>query len=169
MELLIPGLILVGLMYYASTRIKRYTAAAFEAETVETDDFVIDKPDGFLHVLNGDPNFAFESYSKEFGTNDASNIRKGTAKLRVRRGISLRDAAKEICRTGKVSEDFNEVVDEHRYRMIVLDRKESDEPRTVSYKLAEKGGRVFEFEVSALSDFSDEAWVAGFISGFRIR
>ncbi|MFZ1702607.1 MAG: hypothetical protein WBO10_03215 [Pyrinomonadaceae bacterium] len=169
MELLIPGLILVGLMYYASTRIKRYTAAAFEAEVVETEEFIIDKPDGFLHVLNGDAAFAFESYSKDFGTNDASNIRKGTAKLRVRRGISLRDAAKEISRTGKMSEDFNEVVDEHRYRMLVIKRDDGDAERTVSYKLAEKGGSVFEFEVSALSEVSDEAWVAGFISGFRIR
>ena len=54
-------------MVWASTRIKKTAAAAFEAETVETDDFVIKKSDGFLNVINGDPKYAFEAYSKEIG------------------------------------------------------------------------------------------------------
>src|SRR5687767_8261126 len=53
MELLIPGLILVALMVYASTRIKRTAAAAFDRETVDTEDFIIQKPEGFLHNLHG--------------------------------------------------------------------------------------------------------------------
>ncbi|MGE3467339.1 MAG: hypothetical protein AB7J13_10435 [Pyrinomonadaceae bacterium] len=169
MELLIPGLILVALMVYASTRLKKYTAAAFEAETVEMDEFVVDKPDGFLHVINGDPKFAFESYSKEYGTGDASNIRKGTAKLRIRSGISLRDAAKQLTGTGKPAEDFNEVVDGHRYRMLVVKRDDGDAQRVISYKLSENGGRVFEFEVAALAEAAEQSWVSEFINGFRIK
>ena len=63
MEILIVGLILVGFMVYASTRIKRTAAEAFDAETVESDDFTIEKPAGFLHVLNGDAALSFEAYS----------------------------------------------------------------------------------------------------------
>jgi hypothetical protein len=55
MEILIAGVILVAFMAYASTRIKRSAAKAFEAETVETDQFVIQKPDGFLNVIKRRP------------------------------------------------------------------------------------------------------------------
>ena len=67
MELLIPGLILVALMVWASTRIKKNAAAAFDAEVIETESFSIRKPEGFLHVLNDDSGLAFRSYSKDFG------------------------------------------------------------------------------------------------------
>ena len=51
MEILVPGLILVALMVWLSTRIKRNAAAAFDAERVETEDLIVEKPGGFLHVL----------------------------------------------------------------------------------------------------------------------
>ena len=48
MEILIPGLILVGLMVWVSTRIKRNAAKAFEREEIETAEFSLTKPEGFL-------------------------------------------------------------------------------------------------------------------------
>ena len=83
MELLIPGLILVALMVYASTRIKKNAAKAFDQETVETDFFSLVKPEGFLHLINGDPAFAFQAYSKEFGKDDAEDVRRATIDLRI--------------------------------------------------------------------------------------
>src|SRR5580765_1394277 len=100
MDLLIPGLILVALMVYASTRIKKTAAAAFEAETIETDDFVIQKPDGFLNVINGDPQFAFEAYSKEFGGPGAENFRQGTAHLKIYEGVSADQAVANSSASG---------------------------------------------------------------------
>ena len=92
MELAIPGLIIVALMVYASTKIKRMSAEAFAAEVVEGDKFVIEKPQGFLHVLNGDPQLAFEAYSKEFGKEHAEKIRQARFELRIDQP-SDRDAA----------------------------------------------------------------------------
>jgi len=83
MELLIPGLILVALMVYASTRIKKNAAKAFDQETVETDVFSLVKPEGFLHLINGDPALAFQAYSKEFGKDDAEDVRRATIDLRI--------------------------------------------------------------------------------------
>ena len=82
MELLIPGLILVAFMVYASTRIKRVAAEAFEPETVETDDFTLDKPEGFLNVINRDPSLAFYAYSKDMGVGEAAEFRAGRAEIR---------------------------------------------------------------------------------------
>ena len=59
MEILIPGLILVALMVYVSTKIKKNAVDAFGEETITTDDFVLIKPEGFLHNLNGDPALLF--------------------------------------------------------------------------------------------------------------
>ena len=87
MELLIPGLILVAIMVWASTRIKRNAAAAFDAERVETNDFIIEKPEGFLHVLNDTTGLLFRAYSKEFGTVGRTELRQATIEIERRRGI----------------------------------------------------------------------------------
>jgi hypothetical protein len=77
MELLIPGLILVALMVWASTKIKKRAAEAFEPERIETGQFSLSKPEGFLHVI-GSEQHLFEAYSKEFGENDDSGSRRAT-------------------------------------------------------------------------------------------
>lgn len=79
MELLIPGLILVALMAYVSTRIKKSAARAFEAEQIAGDGFSLEKPDGFLVRAGGDDGLLFDAYSKEFGTGGAENVRAATA------------------------------------------------------------------------------------------
>jgi hypothetical protein len=81
MEILILGFILVALMAYVSTRIKKSAAQAFEKETIETEDFKIVKPEGLLNPINGNSEYAFEAYSKEFGENDAAEFRKMTARI----------------------------------------------------------------------------------------
>src|SRR5215210_7601935 len=125
MELLIPGLIIVALMVYASTRIKRTAAAAFEAETVETVDFTISKPEGFLTVVNGDPRYAFESYSKDYAGEGAENFKMGRADLTIHRGATLREVAAAIALSdGKTVSDSAEVVAGRRYRVIERTRVE---------------------------------------------
>src|ERR1044072_6257842 len=76
MEILIIGIVVVALMAYVSTKIKKSAARAFEPETIETDEFIIVKPEGFINPINDESAFAFEAYSKEFGTGDAKNLRQ---------------------------------------------------------------------------------------------
>lgn len=156
MELLIPGLILVALMVYASTRIKKTAALAFEAETIETDEFIIQKSEGFLTVLNGDPQYAFESYSKEYGGPDAESFRKGTAYLRVTDG-TVDDAASNLADEGdEIVSDINEVIGEHRYRVIEIKRFVGGIEFRVLTKLAGRNGRVCEFQITAIADAANE-------------
>lgn len=81
MEILIPGLILVALMVYASTKIKKSAAAAYAEEKVETPDFSITKPEGFISPV--DPGFAFAAYSRDFGVDEADEIRQVSAELTI--------------------------------------------------------------------------------------
>jgi len=83
MELLIPGLILVALMVYASTRIKKSAARAFESTTFETDDFSILKPDGFLIPIEDETAGHFNALSREFGKDDYDGVRCVAATVKV--------------------------------------------------------------------------------------
>ena len=157
MELLIPGLLLVALMVWASTRIKKTAAAAFEAETVETDDFVIQKPDGFLNVINGDPKYAFEAYSKEYGGDGAEDFRRGKVNLTVRGSGTVGGVDAEFDSShGEIIEDMTEVIGSIRYRLIDVNRVEKGVEFRVTYKIGEKDGKICELEAVRLAETSDE-------------
>ncbi len=164
MELLIPGLILVALMVYASTRIKKITAQAFEAETIETDEFSIQKPDGFLHNLNGDPKYIFEAYSKEYSkAND--KLRVGTATIIRLENTSIDAVVDELSQTGIITDEGTEILDETAYRMLVSRGDEKE----ISYKLAERNGSVYKLEITAMEESRNEPWAETFFDSFRVK
>ena len=169
MELLIPGLAIVALMVWASTRIKRNAAAAYEAETIETDDFVIQKPEGFLHNLNGDPGHALEIYSREYGE-VATGIRAGRVSLKVSGGTA-EEAASSIKNNETVIDDLGEVIGGRRYRLIETTRFEKDSECSVTYKIAEKNGQVYTLEAIRLAETSDEfkGKIDAFVASFELK
>ena len=157
MELLIPGLILVALMVYASTRIKRNAAAAFEPETIETEEFCIQKPEGFLNVIGVDPRYKLEAYSKEYGVGDAAEFRQARATLTVHEGKTARNVISEFRREGRqIVDDLSEVVGGNRYRVLESKRAESGIEFRVINKIGERGGDAFDLEVIRLADIDAE-------------
>ncbi|HEX8736655.1 MAG TPA: hypothetical protein VF721_15090 [Pyrinomonadaceae bacterium] len=122
MEIFILGLILVALMAYVSTRIKKSAARAFEKETIETEDFSIVKPEGFLNPLNDNSEYAFEAYSKDFGENDAAEFRKMTARIykNPERGEDLPDET-EKTEKGVTIQTFRKILktDEKSYELEI--------------------------------------------------
>ena len=157
MELLIPGLILVALMIYASTRIKRSAARAFEAETIETDDFVIQKPDGLLNVIGGDPKFAFEAYSRDFGGDGTENIRRATANVVQKNNVTVEGVAAELLKSeGEVVDDHSEKINGINYRVIEHIVTEHDVDFRVRSKLAERGGNVLILTAKTIAETAPE-------------
>jgi hypothetical protein len=172
MELLIPGLILVALMVYASTRIKKAAAKAYESEIVETDEFVLHKPEGFLNVVSGDPKYAVEIYSKEYGTDGAESARKATATLRIDAGRSVKHILNDRRRSGAATvSDHNEVIDGVRYRVIAAEWNENGIAFTGLRKLAEHRGKVFDLEAKSLAETTGEAaaGIETLIDSFRVK
>lgn len=168
MELLIPGLLLVGFMVWASTRIKKNAAAAFDSETIETNEFSIQKPSGFLHNLNGDPKYIFEAYSKEYSkAND--KLRAGTATITRIDGETIAEVTNGIIQDTDVTDDETQVIDEHRYRIITLNKNENDAESEISYKLAEKNGSIYKLEITAVGDAANDQWVETFFDSFRVK
>lgn len=172
MELLIPGLILVALMIYASTRIKRSAARAFEAETVETDEFVIEKSEGFLNVIGGDPRLAFEAYSKEFGGDGAENIRLATANVVAKPGTTLKAAADEILSANvEIVDDRTEISNGNSYRVIEHIVSEQDVEFRVFSKITERDNQVFVFTIKSIAETTGDfaSNIEAMLDSFKLK
>ncbi len=89
MEILIIGGIIVALMVLVSTRIKKSAEQAFESEIIETGDFRLIKPAGFVHPLRDVSDYAFEAYSKEFGEKNQRDVWRAQAYITISEGLNL--------------------------------------------------------------------------------
>lgn len=169
MELLIPGLILVALMVYASTRIKRSAAAAFESETIETDEFIIKKPDGFLSVLGGDPKYAYEAYSRDFGTGDDANTRLAHVYLFEGSPEIAADRAEDGLPPEQSSRNTKETIEGVEYQVYSAADLDGTEGRLRWFKTAEKNGRIWTLEIRTFDSANQAEWLNTFIEGFKIK
>lgn len=157
MELLIPGLILVGLMIWASTRIKKNAAAAFDAETVDTAQFTIHKPEGFLHVLNDDSGPAFRSYSKDFGKVVGKDVRRATIEIERHPGTDLDAVKKAIKSSAETVEPSEPYLDAgEKAAWISSTNIINGGEFAVTHKLVTRGADVWEARGSVLAEFRDD-------------
>lgn len=144
-------------MVWASTRIKRNAAAAFEAETVDNEHFAIRKPDGFLHVLNDDSGLAFRSYSKEFGKVGDRDVRRATIEIERNVGTTVDEMKRKIETQAESVSSFETYLDggEKAAWLITTDIVDGGEFE-VSRKLVTRGKDVWDARGTVLSDHRDE-------------
>ncbi|MEP7076957.1 MAG: hypothetical protein ABI878_14215 [Acidobacteriota bacterium] len=158
MELLILGVILVALMAYASTRIKKNAAKAFEQELVETDDFSLLKPEGFLNKINGvDPGYVFQAYSKEFGKDEAENTRQATIDITISKGGSFAD----VC--GETKKDSTSVIERKGLEVsgfkawsIEAEREIDGHEMVVHALIVDAPRRIFSLRSSVLKEHNND-------------
>jgi hypothetical protein len=113
MEILIIGVILVIVMAYVSTKIKKAANEAYEQENFESEHFRIIKPDGFIIPIKNESAFLFEAYSKDLGeelieedfyqcqatVTEKTGIEAGTKVVeaeRLEKGISFKTFSKTL-------------------------------------------------------------------------
>jgi hypothetical protein len=161
MEILIVGVIIVALMAYASTKIKKSAAQAFEREEIETEDFSIIKPAGFINPINDKSAYPFEAYTKDLGTNAAKNLRQARATLRVVTGVDF----PTVCRDTKnsagriTSKRFVEDAADGRKTFLLESEKIENDVKIFSFwKIIESVERrkIYELQVSVLENHLDE-------------
>lgn len=156
MELLIPGLLLVALMVYASTRIKRVAAEAFEPESIESTDFALEKPEGFLNVVSPAGGLSLQIYSKDYGINEASDFRAARGEIRIYEKRTLKFAATAIRESTTVTSEVPEIIDGRKYIVVEAESVEKGIGFREMYKLAEKDGSVVELKITALEKINEE-------------
>lgn len=150
MEILIPGLILVALMVYVSTRIKKNAAKAYDEEFVETDDFSITKPEGFILPVDENSEFAFAAFSKDFGSEEAGEIRQVSAELRIHESKTLEAVHQEI--KAKSERIVSEQKLANGTQIIEAERIENGVVLESEYRLVRRNGKVFELSVAVLPE-----------------
>lgn len=151
--ILIPGLILVALMVYASTRIKKNAAIAFERESIETGEFSITKPEGFLHPLNNDSEYVFEAYSKEFGQDHAEQTRQAMIDLLIFNNANIDVQRDEISR--EVTAIISKKAEGDDIIVIEAEREDSGIAFYSFYKLAARASKIYRLRISVLPEYKD--------------
>lgn len=154
MEIWIIGGAIVGLMIYASTRIKRNAAAAFAEESIETDEFSLVKPEGFLNPVENEEFLAFYAYSKDYGEEGkAEKSRQGLIKLKILAGRNLAEISKDI------KSKFDKTLREEKVgadTILLNGERTENEVETLYYhKLVAADERVFDLEMAILGDYRE--------------
>jgi hypothetical protein len=159
--IVIIGLLIVAAMVIVSTKIKRAAAAAFEPETVEKEDFIIEKSEGFLHPLRDQPDFPFEAYSKLYGERSTRNIWRARVRLRISAGLNFQKLVKEIKAGNEkfISQKNFDDLPEGQKGTIIRTEKTDDE---IDYKVLRKivqskpQGKTYELRTTLLEPYSEE-------------
>ncbi|MCY7375705.1 MAG: hypothetical protein LH472_07005 [Pyrinomonadaceae bacterium] len=159
MEIFIIGLAVVALMVFVSTKIKKSAAAAYDSETVETEEFKLFKPEGFIYPLNDDSGLAFVANSKDWGKNEASKFRQARAALRV---ISNSDF-KIICENAKKSagkiKSKNFVKDAPAGQKIFTLEGETLEDTVkilTFWKIVESRRKIYELRAAVIENYAED-------------
>ena len=161
MEILIFGVILVALMVFVSTKIKKSAASAFEREIVEGEDFTLVKPDGFISPINENSKFVFEAYTKEFGKNDADEFRQMWTNLIISPVSDFETAIESIenndgeILSKKISEDAGSG---QKICLIESKKVEKNVVVRVFRKIIEssKNRRIYHLQISILDAYREE-------------
>ena len=170
MEILIVGVIVVGLMIYTSTKIKKNAAAAFAEEMIETDEFLLLKPEGFLNPVENKDYLAFYAYSREYGEEDAAEkVRQSLIKLKVTAGRNLSEIAKEI------KKNFDQLLSEEKEdadtHLLKGSRTEKEVETLYHHKIVAGNEKIYNLEISILAAY-EEKFAEGaekLLESFRVK
>ncbi len=176
MEILIIGGAIVALMVYVSTRIKRSAAAAYDREIIETEEFSIRKPEGFMHPLRENSEFAFEAFSEVYGDGELRNFWQSNAELLVHSDKKFKD----VCAEAKKNAD--EILSEkiltnapadQRICLIEGEQTSDEVKKRIFWKIVESLSRkkVYEFRVFVLDNhLSDQSSkTEEILEGFTVK
>jgi hypothetical protein len=157
MELLIPGLILVALMVYVSTKIKKNAARAYEQETIVTPEFSVVKPEGFICPVDYNEGLIFAAYSKEYGRDQTDGVRQASAEIRKFDDASF----DEVCERAKigavrvVSEDIG-ILNGAKSCVIATERIDAKITLDAINKIVEGDEKIYELIITVLPEYKED-------------
>lgn len=160
MEIFIIGLIVVAIMAFVSTKIKKVAARAFEPETIEKDEFRIFKPEGLMSPLSENSRYPFEARSRECGEQRGSrNIWRAHAYLTVDTGLNF----KAECKKAKESVDkilSERILDETGGERVCLIESEKieDEVQMIEFRKiieSRKQKKTYDLRISVLQPYRE--------------
>lgn len=161
MEILIIGGIVVLIMVFISTQIKKSAALAFEREVIETDEFSIVKPTGLMNPIRDNSEYAFEAYSKDFGEKRERNTWQAQIYLTVSDGLNFAQVCKNIkSKADKIlSENFEaETSEDQKIRILETEKTEDDISFHIFHKIVESKHKkkIYDLQIKVLKAFRSD-------------
>lgn len=165
MEFLIFGILFIVLLVFISSRIRRVTGQAFEPETIETKDFFILKPEGFIQPVNEKSDYSFEIYSREYGKKEAGSFRQAHAGVLIHSDFKLDENAQKI--------PAENVPEGQEIYYLESEKTENEVTVQTIRKIVEvpAKGRVFELKISALKEHKEDFLrrINEMLDSFRVK
>jgi len=170
--------IFIVILLSISSRVRRAAKLAFESETIETDEFSIVKPEGFISPVNDKSGYAFEAYSKDYGEGEAAgNLRQAQVFVSIFKDADFTDAC------GRAKQNAGEILSEETNGRICLIKGEEtlvkDEETLENasaynfYKIIGDDARqkVYELKISVLHKFlaDYQSRVDEMLESFRLK
>ncbi|HEY0428063.1 MAG TPA: hypothetical protein VGC76_09810 [Pyrinomonadaceae bacterium] len=150
-------IVFVVILFSISSRVKKAAKLAFESETIETDEFSIVKPEGFINPINDESRFNFEAYSKDFGTGDAEALRQAHIFISVSTGKNFAEVCEETKKSaGKILMDG--ISESDNSYLIKSEETTENAPAYNFYKIieSERNQKAYELKITILQDFLDD-------------
>ncbi len=159
--------VFIAVLLLISTRVRKSASAAFEPETINKNDFIIFKPEGYLTPIDEATDYPFEAFTREVGERNAGRMRKSMAKLEIYDGLQFEEIRE------KTREKFSEVVSEIIYdgvpkgqQICLIESREPENDEDAVGKLyfhkiieSKPKGKTYDLEVMVLEahaeDFGD--------------
>ncbi len=158
MEILIIGFVIVALMVYTSTKIKKAAREAYEAETVETKEYSIDKPAGYIiPAMNDRSESKLEILSKEYGSDNCGKLRQVALTLAIDKGAEISSVRKALrselsnIQTDELIKDTQKIT-----LTIVGEMEQEGSPIHVFIKYFARNGNLYKFKVKAIEETIDD-------------
>ncbi len=132
-------------MVYASTKIKKTAAMAYDEEQFENDQFTILKPEGFIIPVEFERNGLFEAYTKDFGVDEGGDIRKASAVVRFHPDTTCERLGNEVggIEVGVGEADNLTLTEESDLRGAAIIK---------THRLRGSNGGVYHLQIDALDD-----------------
>ena len=145
-------------MVAASTKIKQAAAQAFEPESVERDDFTINKPEGFMSPLDDVSGFEFEARSREYGEKKTRNVWRAHAVLTAAVGANFQaECAKVKAEAGEIVSEriLNSGAGGEKVFLLESEETENNVPMIVFKKIVESRARkkIYCLRISVLPEY----------------
>ncbi len=157
MEILIIGGAVVLIMVFISTQIKKSAARAFEPETIDTTEFRIVKPRGFLHPLRENSEYLFEAYSKEYGDREERNFWKAQIYLTDAAENSAGKASEQIERDAAqvVSKESSQTADHETIFLLETEQIQDETEFCDFWKIVEsrRWQKIFKLQIRVLKTY----------------
>jgi len=172
MELLIPGLILVALMVWASTKIKRSAAQAYAAESIETEYFAIEKPDGLIDLAEPEDGVLFSARSKDLGRDEAEDLHHVVAKIEFFSGETFGGMKTVVSQRGeKIMSETPLTIGGARCLALETEALSGMVRTAKFYRWIEAVDGIFQLAVVVLADHRDEysERIESMAASFRIK